>query len=1060
MGRLQIEDTLQNATSREIELLDWDTYFAYDTETFGENSPLGRKNKSEVVLKKYLREAIIRINKEYEIPDKVLDRVIEKFTEEDRLKSLININKEKYEYIKNGFTEKWTDKNGKEIEAKLKLIDFDEKSTDEEKNNYFLFVRELWVSTSIHTRRCDGVGFINGIPLVFVELKGSHRDVEFAYRENYSDYLKTIPQLFYYNAIVVLGNGKVGKYGAINSAYEYFNEWKRHTEEEPNDIKLTYKKMIEGLFEKDRLLDIVENYIKFDYDNKIVCRNHQYLGVERVLQNIKNRKELNRKLGTFWHTQGSGKSYSMVFLTEKVHRKISGNYTFLMLTDRKDLEDQLIDTFIGTGCIAKAEHSSTHASSGADLVDKLKNKSRYIFTIVNKFNQTSNEKYTDNDELIIISDEAHRTQYGTFATNMRKGAPNASFLGFTGTPLLGEEKLTEEYFGKYVSVYDFKMAVEDGATVKLYYENRGDKLTIENKNINAEISDYLEMFRSDYDLSDEDEEEIKRILGQKYNILTNPKRLERIAKDFVDHYTSNYKSGKAMFVAIDKITAVKMYNYIIQFWDEKIILVEEQISNLRESQKTLRDEKTKLLNWLKSTEICTIISGEQGEVDKFKKEGLDIIPHRKKMQEEDLETKFKDNKSQFRVAIVCAMWLTGFDVKSLATLYIDKPLKAHTLMQAIARVNRVYPGKSNGVIIDYGNVLTYLRKALAEYASGDTKGTIDPTFDSNELLEEFLRIIIGIIGEIADNNINLKKVIQEKSLDRQELLDEIENIFLTSLEKKEEFKQKVNRLQNLRKFLGTEPEVYEYDEEYSLLKEVVKNLTQEKPEKDFDEIIATIKKEVVDDSIAVLKSDKKIKRIDLSRIDLDKLKDEFRKMPRKNKLVNDFKENIGAKVRAMLERNSTRIALMEEYERIIAEYNSQKDDAYIESTFEELFKFLEKLNKEEQRKFVEGFTEEQLVILDLILSDKPVKKEEREKIKKLSVEILDVIKNRIVELDNWKEKVSTRAKIQELINQFLDKNMPEDYSSQDINYRTDILFRHFYEKYETAESSIYSNEVY
>ncbi len=468
--------------------------------------------------------------------------------------------------------------------------------------------------------------------------------------------------------------------------------------------------MLRGICKKENFLDLLENFILFDHSGgktvKILARNHQYLGVNEAVKAYEARKLNNGKLGVFWHTQGSGKSYSMVFLSQKIRRKFAGSPTIVVLTDREELNTQISDTFENCGLLGKTKASKFIATSGEDLINKLKGNPSFIFTLIQKFNKKVDEPIIPDHDIIIMSDEAHRSQYGVFADNMVELLPTASRIGFTGTPLLSNDNITERTFGGYISIYDFKRAVEDKATVPLYYENRGEKiLDINNPDITDKILDAIEAA----DLDPEQEEKLEHEFEKEIHLLTAEPRLKSVARDFVSHYSDLWTSGKAMFVCLNKVTCVRMYDFVQKYWQDDIKTLEKQIQTA--SQQEVQELERKL-NWMKETEMAVVISQEQNEIQTFKKWNLDIKYHREKMEKRELDKEFKDKDNPLRVVFVCAMWLTGFDVKCLSCLYLDKPLKAHTLMQTIARANRVAEGKSNGLIIDYIGIVKALRTSI------------------------------------------------------------------------------------------------------------------------------------------------------------------------------------------------------------------------------------------------------------------------------------------------------------------------------------------------------------
>ena len=642
--------------------LGWDVRFAYNTEVLGKNGTFGRESYKEILLLRYFHEALKTLNpwmNESQISEaqKAL---------ENRLStsSPLQVNEEKYFLIRDGIPVTVKKPNGQTETKKAAVIDFQNPD-----NNYFLAVKELKIHGALYRRRTDIVGFVNGIPLLFVELKKNTVDVQNAYDDNYTDYQDTIPHLFYYNAFLMLSNGTEAKIGILGSKYEFFHEWKRLAEKEQGSVAL--ETMLRGICKKENFLDLFENFILYDHSGghtaKILARNHQYLGVNEAIKAYAARKLNDGKLGVFWHTQGSGKSYSMVFLAQKVRRKFEGSPTFVILTDREELNSQISDTFENCGLLGKTKAAKFIAISGDDLVQKLKGNPSFIFTLIQKFNKPSAEPIYPDHDIIIMSDEAHRSQYGIFADHMMKLLPTAARIGFTGTPLLSSDNITARTFGGYVSVYDFKRAVEDGATVPLYYENRGEKIVnLHNPKITEQILDAIENADLDVDQQDKLEAEF----AKEIHLLTAEPRLKSIARDFVNHYSDLWTSGKAMFVCLNKVTCVRMYNYVQEYWKEEIGKLKAKIKTAARQE---TQELKRRLKWMQETEMAVVISQEQNEIQTFKKWDLDIKYHRAKMEKRELDKEFKDSKNPLRVVFVCAMWLTGFDVKCLSCLYLDNP---------------------------------------------------------------------------------------------------------------------------------------------------------------------------------------------------------------------------------------------------------------------------------------------------------------------------------------------------------------------------------------------------
>ena len=774
------EDTLVQQTTADYlqHQLGWKSVYAYNHEDFGPDSLLGRASDREVVLTRTLCEKLMVLNPN--LPNTAYEDAVRQITATIASQTLAATNREKYEQMRDGVQVTFRNEKGERVRQRLRVFDF-----DAPENNEFLCVRELWVKGDLYRRRADIIGFVNGLPLLFIECKNLHKNLKTVFEQNFSDYRDTIPHLFHHNAIVLFGNGEQAKIGSITSRWEHFNEWKRLAEEAPGAVDM--ETLLKGVCDRRNFLDLVENFILFDESagapRKIIARNHQFLGVNRAIAAVRERKARQGKLGVFWHTQGSGKSYSMVMFTRKVHRKLGGNFTFLVLTDRDDLDTQIYKTFAGCGVVSEQEQC--RAASGHHLNALLTRHKAYIFSLIQKFNKKVEleQPYSVRDDIIVITDEAHRTQYGTLALNLRNALPHASYIGFTGTPLFKDDEITRRVFGGYVSTYDFQRAVEDNATVPLYYDARGEKLGIAIGDLNERIAEKLEELETDdIDVGQRLEKELKR----DYHILTADKRLDQVARDFVQHYSTAWETGKAMLVCIDKVTCVRMHKLIGFYWDERLREMEKALPKTGDEQEAVFSQRQ--IDWMRETRMAVVVSEEQGEVDKFRKWVLDILPHRRLMKEGidlpasmrakpeyrnmqamALDDAFKAEEHPLRIAIVCAMWLTGFDVPSLSTLYLDKPLKAHTLMQAIARANRVNEGKNNGLIVDYCGILKHLRKALVTFAgtqSDGEEGEIDPARPEEELLADLAEAIALVRTFLDDREASLDNVIQKTSFGR------------------------------------------------------------------------------------------------------------------------------------------------------------------------------------------------------------------------------------------------------------------------------------------------------
>ena len=1019
--------------------LGWDVVFAYNQEVLGENGTLGRKDYHEIVLWRYFNQALKKLNPW--ITDAQITEARQTLSSYLSSASLLQINEEKYFMIRDGIPVTVKKPNGKTEEKKAIVIDINDAD-----NNHFLAVKELKIHGELYRRRTDIVGFVNGLPLLFIELKRNDVDVENAYTDNYTDYQDTIPFLFYYNAFLMLSNGMEAKVGTLGSKYEFFHEWKRLSEDDEGSVAL--ETMLRGICKKENFLDLYENFILYDHSDgktvKILARNHQYLGVNEAVKAYGERQLREGKLGVFWHTQGSGKSYSMLFLSQKIRRKFPGSPTIVVLTDRDELNKQICGTFEACGLLGKTEGKKYMATSGTDLVNKLKGNPSFIFTLIQKFNKPDEPPIYPDHDILIISDEAHRSQYGVFADNIEKLLPTASRIGFTGTPLLSSNEITARTFGGYISVYDFKRAVEDKATVPLYYENRGDKIKeIKNPDITDKILDAIE----EADLNPDQAEKVMHEFEKEVHLLTAEPRLRAIAKDFVGHYSDLWTTGKAMFVCLNKVTCVRMYNFVQEYWQEEIKALEQEIASTISDQEQM--ELSRKLKWMKDTEMCVVISQEQNEIQTFKKWDLDILPHRTKMEKRELDKEFKDSDSNFRVVFVCAMWLTGFDVKSLSCLYLDKPLKAHTLMQTIARANRVNEGKSNGLVIDYIGIVKALKKALNDYTQNkDGKTKVDPTVDKEEMIKQISKAIADADQLLSDNDYDLLELIGAEGFRKLQVLADGAEAMCSSPEIKKQYETYANEISRLDKYLDRKELTEDFRKNIDAILAIFREMQKKRRHIDTTDLMVEIN-HIINENVEIEQAEEGLaesRQFDISQIDFDLLATEFARVRHKNLLIKDLDDLVQIRLEKMLSVNPSRIDYYDRYMQIIEEYNSEQDRSTIEKTFMELMNLAQSMSEEQQRYVREGFSsDEELSIYDLLFSEN-LSKSDTEKIKKVSVDLLSKIKERIAGMDHWTDKQETRAAVEVLIRDVLFEEIPDSMFNRLEAYRK-AIFEHIYTHY-------------
>lgn len=1044
MSRDYSEDQLiQKSTADFMEQeLGWKSIYAFDQETLGVDGTLGRNSYHEVLLTRHVGEALKRLNPW--LTEKQLLECIERLTEYMSSQTLMQINEQKYKLIRDGIPVTRTKPNGETEEVRAKVIDF--VSPDK---NEFLCVRELQVHGALYRRRADIVGFINGIPLLFMELKNHDVEVVDAFNKNYRDYLDTIPQLFYHNAFIMFSNGLEARVGTIESKWEFFHEWKRLKEEDAGSIELPT--MLRGICKKENFIDLLENFILYDHSGgrtaKIMARNHQYLGVNQAVEMYRNRQYLNGKLGVFWHTQGSGKSYSMLFLAQKIRRKFEGSPTFLVLTDRDELNKQISDTFENCGLLGNVKAKKFIASSGEDLKTKLKGNPSFIFSLIQKFNDPKAEPIYPDHDIIVMSDEAHRTQNGIFADNLMHLLPTAHRIGFTGTPLLSNDNITARTFGGYVSIYDFQRAVEDKATVPLYYENRGERLQeLKNPEINEEIAAALEQ-AGDLDVSQL--AKLEKEFAKEVHLLTAKKRLRLVAKDFAGHYCDLWTSGKAMMVCYNKVTCVMMYNYVQEYWQKEMKQLEQAIEKCNSQQEM--QEMQRKLEWMKETEMAVVVSQEQNEIQTFQKWGLDIKPHREKMEKRELDKEFKDADTKLRIVFVCAMWLTGFDVKTLSCLYIDKPMKAHTLMQTIARANRVSEGKTNGLIIDYIGIVKALRQALADYTSNPEGGNGgDPTVDKKELIKHVLEAIAAATDFLKEHGFELDSLIRAMDFEKLFLLKEAANAMCETIEIRKTYSTYATTLLKLWKYLDREDITKEMKQQKDAIEAIFKELQKKRKYSDITDLSVAIH-DIVNDHLEI--GDKNVtgvaeyRRFDISGINFDLLRREFAKSHEKNLVMKDIQDVLQERIAQMLAANPSRINFYEKYQEIIHDYNQEQNRATIERTFEELMKLSNELSEEEKRYIREGFeNDEQLSMYDVLMKE-DLSKDDIKKLKTVAKELLEKIKALLATMDHPFDKQETKAAIIITIRDILWQELPESYSEENITQYRDAVYNYVSQHY-------------
>lgn len=1073
------EDDIEQAFVQKLQrLYSFDTLNCYTPKPDDLNDGSNRKDKRDVILADRLLAACIKLNPT--VPEDILDQqVVSKVTERRNSMSAIAANHELDELIRNGVNVEFDDEHGKKQHEVVNLINFDDE--DDERSNDYLAVTQLWIKSSVQApkagyRRPDVIIYVNGLPLVFVELKNSNVKLRSAYDDNLKNYKHDIPQLFHCNAFCILSNAVESKVGSFTAGWEHFFNWLRVDNEKE---KVNRKEIAEtatsleyatsGLCQPKKLLDYIENFIIFHKETtKIVAQNHQFIGVNSAFKRFLNRNEHDGKLGVFWHTQGSGKSFSMIFYARKIFRKVTGNFSFVVVTDRTDLDSQIYRNFLNTKTIK--EKDAAQPSNAEEMRKFLGQNKKVVFTLIQKFRYDKGKKYPalfdpekEQREVIVMVDEAHRTQYKSLAENMRTGLKGAHYLAFTGTPLLGKERKTSSWFGDYVSEYNFQQAMDDEATVPLFYEKRVPEVLIQNDDLGEEFYELLE----DENLDEAQQQKLERKFSTEMEVIKRESRLDTIAQDIVYHFPRRGYLGKAMVVSIDKFTAIKMYNKVQLQWKEEIKRLRGLIKKSSNDIEKARFKK--IIDYMKSVEMAVVFSDPKADEEKFEKQELDIKPHVKRLDQldkhgHDIEYNFKDPEHPLQIVFVCAMWLTGFDAPTISTLYLDKPMKDHTLMQTIARANRVaahkikghngeFIEKKNGEIVDYYNVFRNMKKALKDYAQGEDDNDERPVQEKKELFVLLDEAIEQAVAFCKEKDIDLQAIVDSGDTFKNiATFEQFANILLSLDEWRKSFYVYDNTVSSL--YEACKPEIYKQKPRtlIAVIQYLRGVIDMHVEQADIDDVTQKIA-ELLDESVVVDNEEKfavkehqadykivqKGKKWDLSKIDFEKLKEDFKDVKYKNIEIAEMRSFIADKLRRMLEQNHNRVDFAEKLQQIIDTYNAGGSST--ENYFEDLMRFAEGMKEEDERHVREGLTEDELEIYDTLRKDKLSKAEEQKvklAAKHLITRLLDEHPKVLVQ--DWWQDSQTREIVKSAVEEVLDEDLPDSYNVESFKEKTDKIY--------------------
>ncbi len=1054
-GRFSEAELVERPALELLGELGWTVVDAY-AERLGAAGTLARDSLHEVFLVHRLRDALHALNPV--VPDLIIEEALASLVKDRSGMDRVRANREVHGLLRDGYRAEWRDEHGDEAFALVRYVDF----TDWEANDW-LAASQVWVAGDLHRRRADTVLFVNGIPLVVLEFKEPNRPVQAAYDENIRDYRDTIPALFSPNCFVILSNGSEAKVGATYAPWGFFADWKVIDADGTRGV-VALATAIRGTCAPDRLLDLVENFVAYIERPgglvKSVARCHQVLGVNASIDNLHRiRAEGDTRLGVFWHTQGSGKSLSMLWFTQKVLRRLPGRWTFVLVTDRTELDAQLHGTFADAGVIPA--EARVHADSAAHLRGLLAADHRYVFTLIHKFRldkaagETTMPVLSERPDVIVITDEAHRSQYDTLALNMRRALPHAAFMGFTGTPLVAGEELTRREFGDYVSIYNFADAIADGATVPLYYENRIPELQL----VNEAFADELTALLEEAELDEGAEGRLVRRFAREYALITRPERLRVVARDLVAHFVGRGFTGKAMYVGVDKAAAVRMYDYVADAWVEHLADLRAQHDALAELERPWLASRIELME---TTDMAVVVSQAQNEIADLEAKGLDIRAHRARMSAEPLDEHFKDPAHPLRIVFVCAMWMTGFDAPSVSTIYLDRPMRNHTLMQTIARANRVFPDKDNGLIVDYIGVFRDLERALAIYGAANAESGVDaPIRNKSELLAALTDAVTAVRDLCERYDIDLDDLAVAKGFEFIALRDAAVETLLVDEEVRTSFLAASGHARKLFKAILPDPDAATHQATVAVVRVLAERIADvaRPPGADIaavaDAVDALLDRSVGAEEYVIRAAAEGIEPdplIDLSRIDFDALAARFagRKRAETDRLASLLKQRAVGAAR----RNPTRFDLVERIEELIADYNA--GSLNIDEYLRRLISLSGDLTTEEQRAVSEDMSEEELAVFDLLTKPEPILDDQQRAIVRASAKrLLDHLHDKLV-LD-WRRKADATAEVHATIADVLDADLPADpYPPALFDTKVQAVFDHVISAYGDTGISVYT----
>lgn len=964
-----------------------------------------RQKWDDVILEPRLRDIIQKLNN---IPDEAVEETIKKLK---RLSSklLINNNEKFHQFLIEGVPLEYRNKQGKIKEDYIQLIDF-----KNPKNNQFTAINQFTIIENNKNRRPDIIIFINGLPLAVIELKNpgdENATIESAYKQ-LQTYKDQITSLFNYNELLIVSDGTYAQAGTLTSTKEWFLPWKSTDGKSvaPKTIP-QLQTLLEGMFKKETLLDIIQYFVTYSKDKKqtikLLAGYHQYFATNKAIKTTIKAINTNRKAGVIWHTQGSGKSFTLAFYTGKLQQQEElNNPTIVIITDRNDLDDQLFNTFSKIQCLREKPIQADNSKEETSLKKLLRRTSGgIIFTTIHKFGDVKEEILSERSNIIVAADEAHRTQYGFkakvnkdtgetkygFAKYLRDALPNASFIGFTGTPIDFEDKSTRAVFGNYIDIYDIEQAVEDKRTVRIYYESRLAKLDLDPKTIASLDKDFEEVTEGE---EESRKDKIKSDWGRLEAVVGSETRIKQIAKDIVYHFENRLEAikGKAMIVCMSRRICIALH---------------DEIKKLKPLWYNKDDEK----GFMK-----VIMTGSASDGPEWQEHIRD------KRRRKELGENFKDSETDFKLAIVRDMWLTGFDCPSMHTLYIDKPMKGHGLMQAIARVNRVFKDKEGGLIVDYLGIAQELKKALSNYTESGGKGK--PTFDQSEAIAK-MREKYEVVNQMY-HKFNFREFFTATPKRKMQIIPEAMEHILSKKDGKKRYVTEVTLLTKAYALSVPSDEAMELRDEigfFQAVKASIMKNTEISPKQKTDSELNSAIQQIVSRSIA---SDGVIDIFEAAGMEKpeisvlsDTFLDEVKGMKHKNLAFEALKKLLADQIRVRFKHNIIKSKKFSELlEEAIRRYQNRSIDSA--AIIQELIELAKKIRDDKSKGKELGLSEEEEAFYDALADNISAKEVLGDDILREMARELSELVRRNTSID-WTLREAVQSKLKVMIKRLLRK---------------------------------------